>query len=196
MSPAASAFAPPAGPTQQQAPQFKREDVSSLADLLATEVAGRLNASRDRPPHMGGGGYGGGPAYGGGRGYGGGQDFARRGPMRCFYCGKPNCDTKICPEVMEDIRAHKIRRDGGQIVLFDGRRLAIGVDGMTLREQVNAYCDQHPETAPRPVDQLLLEVVPNWPGTEADLDDSDVAAHLVSTVVLQYPITVVQTLCL
>ncbi|PIL23946.1 hypothetical protein GSI_13697 [Ganoderma sinense ZZ0214-1] len=117
----------PAPPIPQALPPIKQEDVKSLALLLQQQIAENWHNQgppRDHPPHMRGGfgGYGGGPNYG-------------RRPMRCYYCGKENCDTKTCPEVMDDIRAHKIRRERNQIVLYDGSPLHVGFNGQTMREQ-------------------------------------------------------------
>ena len=84
------------------------------------------------------------------------------GSFKCYYCGKENCDTKICPEVMEDIRGGKIRRNAGnQIIMFDGMRIPIPFENHTMREFVNTHCDRNRATAPPPVDHMMVEVVPN-----------------------------------
>ena len=145
-----SSTAPP--PTAQGS--IKIEEVASIAELLSKTIGDAVAkamppAPRDRPPHMGGG-------YGGGFGRGRGD---RNDHPRCYYCGKEGCTTRSCPEAAEDIAARKIRRDNtGQLVMYDGSRIPIDLPGRNMRERVNTYCDTHPGTAPRPAENLLLEI--------------------------------------
>nr|VWP00813.1 Uncharacterized protein [Ganoderma boninense] len=143
--------APPAPP-----PTIKIEEAASVAELLSkaiTEAVARALPQplpmRERPPQMG-------------RGYGppiGRRPGERTEHPRCYYCGKEGCTTRSCPDAAEDIIAGKVRRDAaGQIVMYDGAPIPFNLPGRNMRERVNTYCDMHRDTAPRPAENLLLEI--------------------------------------
>ncbi|KAI0369084.1 hypothetical protein BV20DRAFT_947013, partial [Pilatotrama ljubarskyi] len=125
-----------------------KTEVSELADALKNTLAALLqqqrlpstSPSRQGPPHL---------------------DPSTPRVGQCHYCGDNAHIIRRCPQVDTDMAARLVKRDDqGQVVLASGSYVSSAIAGSTLRERVQEYYRQHPDTRPlQPMQQLLFEPV-------------------------------------